>query len=365
VNSQPRVALVSNLCPHYRRPLYELLATRFDLDCFFFAESEPYWNPRLPAFVDGDFRNVPMRRLHVLGEPLLPGLTRRLTLDRYDAVVIGLTGRLMVPFVYAVARVRRLPLVLWTGLWRHPRTSFHRVTERIVRVLYRRSDAIVVYGEHVRRALCAIPGVAVSKIFVANQAVDARLFSVLSDPARSKRLIFVGQYQEWKGLADLVAAFGQVEDPGLSLALVGSGPLEAMLRRAAAEDPRITVLGHVPQEELPRLLADSRCLVLPSVTTDAYAETWGLVVNEAMHAGLPVVATTAVGAAAAGLVEDQATGLVVQERDPAAALATIARDDQLVAALGRRAREQASTYTFEEMAAAFEAAVEYARRRHE
>ena len=57
------------------------------------------------------------------------------------------------------------------------------------------------------------------------------------------------------------------------------------------------VVGYLPQQRLPETLAGARCLVLPSVTTALDREPWGLVVNEAMHAGVPVIATDAVGAA--------------------------------------------------------------------
>jgi glycosyltransferase involved in cell wall biosynthesis len=303
-----------------------------------------------------------MRRVRVLGEPLLPGLARRVTPARYDALVVGLAGRLMVPFMRSIARARRVPFVLWTGTWQHPQTTFHRLTRRWVEALYRNADAIVVYGEHVRRALTAVGGVDDAKIFTAAQAVDASLFTAASDPGRSRELLFVGRFEEEKGVRDLVTAFLQVDDPTLTLSFAGSGSLEDALRAAAARDPRIRIIGHVPQEELPPLLARSRCLILPSVTTPSFAEPWGLVVNEAMHAGIPVIATDAVGAAAHGLV-DPRTGIVVPEHDPAALAAAIARlaaDDGLASAYGAVGAERVSGYTFDAMADAFEAAVAHA-----
>ena len=62
-------------------------------------------------------------------------------------------------------------------------------------------------------------------------------------------------------------------------------------------------------------------LVLPSVATATFREPWGLVVNEAMLQQTPVIASDAVGAAAAGLVADGRTGLVFPAGD-ADALAT-------------------------------------------
>jgi len=359
-----RVALVSNLCPHYRRSLYEVLATRFELECYFFADREPYWNPLLPALEHGDFGRVAMRRVKVLGEPLLPGIARRLTRARYDAVIMNLAGRLMVPYVYATARARHLPVALWTGAWVHPRTPFHRLTEGGAHSLYRRADSIIVYGDHVRRALVSISGVDNAKIFTAAQAVDGRRFSVSSDPARSREILFVGRFEEEKGLRELIAAFGIVGDPSLRLSVVGNGSLEPELRSAASQDPRIRMVGHVPQDELPAHLARARFLVIPSITTPTFSEPWGLVANEAMHAGLPVIATDAVGAAAHGLVENMRTGLVVPERDPTAlahAISLLSEADELVSSLGAAARTRVSAYTFEAMADAVEAAVRYAR----
>lgn len=109
-----------------------------------------------------------------------------------------------------------------------------------------------------------------------------------------------------------------------------------------------------------------RSLVFASVTILKHRECWGLVVNEAMHVGVPVIATDAVGPAAHGLVE-AGEGFVVPERDVAAlgeAMSQMFADDQLAARLGRRARERVAAYTFDAMVDAFELAVEYGIERH-
>jgi glycosyltransferase involved in cell wall biosynthesis len=368
VSTKRRVALVENLCPHYRRPLFELLARRFELECFFFASTEPFWNPLLPTFEAGDFAQVDLPRRSLLGEPVMPGLARRLSRSRYDAVVMGLTGRFMLPYVFATARARRLPFVLWTGTWHHPHTAFHRATRRFTEGLYRRADAIVVYGDHVRRALLSVHGVDDAKIFTAGQAVEGSKFAGSGDPTRSRKLLFVGQFEERKGIADLLSAFALVEDDDVRLAFVGNGSLEGEIRRHAARDARIEIVGHVPQDGLAEQFAQARALVLPSITTNDFREPWGLVVNEAMHAGLPVVATDAVGAAAGGLVEQELTGFVVPERDPRAlssAMTRLLSDDALTATLAARARERVSRFSFDAMADAFEAAVEFGIRHRE
>jgi glycosyltransferase involved in cell wall biosynthesis len=59
-------------------------------------------------------------------------------------------------------------------------------------------------------------------------------------------------------------------------------------------------------------------VVVPSVPTRDFLEPWGLVVNEAFDREVPVIATTAVGAAAGGLVRHERTGLVVPPGEPEA-----------------------------------------------
>jgi glycosyltransferase involved in cell wall biosynthesis len=92
----------------------------------------------------------------------------------------------------------------------------------------------------------------------------------------------------------LLEAFASV--PGVLL-LAGAGAEEADLRARAPDDVRF--LGPVPRERLPRLYASADVFVLPS-----RSEQWGMVLNEAAAAGLPLVATEAAGAAYE-LVDDE------------------------------------------------------------
>ena len=73
--------------------------------------------------------------------------------------------------------------------------------------------------------------------------------------------------------------------------------------------------GFVSREDLVIYYSISNVFVLPSVTTPAGKEPWGLVVNEAFNQGVPVVASEAVGAAAGGLVKDEINGFIIREQD--------------------------------------------------
>jgi glycosyltransferase involved in cell wall biosynthesis len=101
------------------------------------------------------------------------------------------------------------------------------------------------------------------------------------------------------------------------------------------------------------------------VPTPRFTEPWGLVCNESMHQGRPVIATTAVGAAAGGLVRDGETGVIVPPGDAqqlAAAITALLADDERRARLGAAARDAVAPYTYDAMLAAFDRALATALR---
>ncbi len=316
-----RVAFIDYFPTHYRRGLYEELARRLEADFYFFAdERERYWNRKIPLAREGDFREVKLRRRRVGGQAIMPGVALTLSRNRYDAVIKSLNGKLMLPLTFGAARTRRVPFVLWTGMWAHPTTRVHKLSQPLTEAVYRKSDAIVAYGEHVRRFLLEVSGVEPDKVFVAGQAVDKDRFTDVQ-PSRNgnpPEVLFVGQFEERKGLSYLLDAAASLTDVPLRVRLVGNGSQERDVRAHAAKLANVEVVGHRAQHDLPRELARSRCVVLPSITTALDKEPWGLVLNEAMLAGLPVVATDAVGAAVGGLVRDGENGFVVPERDTTA-----------------------------------------------
>lgn len=275
--------------------------------------------------------------------------------ERYRAVICGLGGRLALPGSFAAARRAGVPWILWASLWGHPRSPAHIVSWLPTRELYRRADAVVTYGPHVSRYVAGIRG-GDQRVFDAPQAVDARLFGreVPDHERRAARerlgaaddgfaLLFVGRLEREKGVHTLLEAWRSAGlGAGSTLALAGSGPL-------APAGEGVRALGRVAQQELPALYAAADALVLPSIRTATFLEPWGLVCNEAMHQGKPILATDAVGAVAGGLVVDGRNGLVATAGDDAALAARIralAGNPALRADLGAAARRDVRRFTY-------------------
>ena len=121
--------------------------------------------------------------------------------------------------------------------------------------------------------------------------------------------LFVGRLAEEKNVGRLVNAYLRYRENGgsWSLVLVGGGPAEAELKSRAAASPfgkDIHFEGLRTSNELPPYYAFAGCFVLPS-----FREPWGLVVNEAMASGLPVMVSSACGCAE-DLVHDGQNGFI-------------------------------------------------------
>jgi glycosyltransferase involved in cell wall biosynthesis len=150
-------------------------------------------------------------------------------------------------------------------------------------------------------------GVPAEKRFPFPWAIDNERYANAADEARAVRdeirarwgvaegrdvVLFSGRLSPEKDPLTLLRA--AQSDPRLHMVVAGSGPLDGEVGRVAAERlaGRFTALGFVNQGAMPSVYAAADLLVLPS-----RFEPWGLVVNEALAAGCPVVAADRVGAA--------------------------------------------------------------------
>lgn len=258
----------------------------------------------------------------------------------WRAVVCGTAGRVALPAAYLGARRGGHPFVLWTALWAPVRTPAHRVAAPLLRHIHAHAAAVVTYGPHVS-AYARTQGA--RELHVAPQAVDGAFWGAPGTPEPGERpftAVFVGRDAPGKGLDVLLAAWSGIDRAHLHLVGV-DGP---------ADRPGVSAHGTAAAPEVRNFLASADVLVLPSVSTPSFLEPWGLVANEAMHQGLPIIATDAVGAAAGGLVRDSRNGLVVPGGDAGALRAAILRlrdDAPLRERLGAAARRDVAAYTFE------------------
>jgi glycosyltransferase involved in cell wall biosynthesis len=121
-------------------------------------------------------------------------------------------------------------------------------------------------------------------------------------PGDGQFALFVGRLSHEKGIQTLLGAGRRIVEH-LSLTIVGDGPLQADVRQAVSENPKVSWLGQRSAEEVQELMGRATCLIVPSI----WYETFGLVVAEAFARGTPVIVAK-IGALAE-LVEHGRTGL--------------------------------------------------------
>ncbi|MFB0516188.1 MAG: glycosyltransferase family 4 protein [Candidatus Neomarinimicrobiota bacterium] len=374
------VAFVTNFCQHYRIKTFEMLAKFVDVRFYFFSRGEEWYWPQQHGVSRGKFNYEYLRGFELFGTRITPGIIPRLFCGKYDIFLSGIVGRFAMPITFILANIRRKPFILWTGIWMRLQTPFHRIFFPVTRHIYRHADAIVVYGEHVKRYLIN-EGVCEERIFVARHAVDNSKFNIqvpdnelhalrkkLNIKPDQKMILYLGRLEAVKGLPCLIEAFASLKSRDTILVIAGTGSQSPYLKQFAKEKgvaDKIRFPGYVRQEDSVVYYASAFAFVLPSITTPNFKEPWGLVVNEAFNQGLPVIATEAVGAAVGGLVQDEVNGLVVPERDSAAlthALERILKDPELRERLSVAARTTIEGWRNEHMVEGFRNAIAYTKR---
>ena len=247
-----------------------------------------------------------------------------LNTDSAALIVTGWNSLALIQLALA-ARRRKMPvLVRGDSNAGRKRGLLQRVAHRL---LLSRFTGFLVVGEG-NRAFYRGYGVSPDRLFDCPHFVDNEYFAAASLTSRARRAevrtrwgvdldhvvaLFVGKLIQEKNLEELLAAFqvASANEARLRLVLVGEGPLRLDLeRRAAAAGIEATWVGFLNQSELPEAYAAADLLVLPS-----RSETWGLVINEAMASGLPVIASDRVGCAP-DLVHPGRTGELYRSGHP-------------------------------------------------
>jgi glycosyltransferase involved in cell wall biosynthesis len=211
------------------------------------------------------------------------------------------------------------------------------VTERST---IRRSGTLIAISPFVTQYYS---GLIAGKVHHVPNAIADRFFEVARKPEPG-RFLYAGRIANGKGLVELLTAFAENRGPGWSLSLAGATPdpgYEAMLHALAHRlgiENHIRFTGLLTEPALIDEFARAQALVLPS-----HQETAPMVIQQAMAAGLPVIAT-GVGGIPYQL-EHGRTGLLCIPGDSqalGALLRTTDQDARRILEMGRAARDEAA-----------------------
>jgi glycosyltransferase involved in cell wall biosynthesis len=325
-----RVLLISEIPTPYRMPALERIAANPDIDLhvLFCAQDEPdrpwqlsdcyAFSYEVLAGVAPAWRTRRDTFVYEINPSILRVLRRR----PHDVLVISGYSVFAEQVALLWARATRRPYVLLSeSHLGKSRPVWVRAAKRAVLPQFVAHAAAGLATGSAAAEYLAHYGLAPERIRIFPNTIDVPAFRAAADVARANReevaaefglperfMLYVGRLVERKGILDLLDAHARLGPSAPPLVVVGDGPL----RSAVTSGERVRMLGFRAPEDLPRIYGLAELAVVPS-----HDEPWGVAVNEALAAGIPVVASDAVGAAV-DLVTEGVDGMRYAAGDVAA-----------------------------------------------
>jgi glycosyltransferase involved in cell wall biosynthesis len=323
-----RVTFLTNCVAPYTLPVWRELSRSVESLQFLFStvmESGREWDPGcdgLNVHIQRSLSTVVRRRRSVgfigfsddvpihFPYDTLPWLWR-LQPDVVISVQLGF--RTLQAVIYRLFSRRKSRLVIWADLSEHTEREIGRIRTAVRRLLLRAADAVLVNGTSGARYVLRL-GVPSRRIVRAPYTTDMGPFRSIPlgrTPTISRRLLYVGRLVELKGLEIFLRALVRWAEThtgqNCDMWFVGDGPIRKYLGQFPMPPTvNLRFIGNVPYTELAQYFAQAGILVLPTLE-----DTWGLVVNEALAAGLPVLGSP-YSQAVNELVQDNVNGWIFQ-----------------------------------------------------
>jgi glycosyltransferase involved in cell wall biosynthesis len=238
--------------------------------------------------------------------PKLSSMTARLNTLNPDAVAI--TGWSMpeaLAALYWAKKHRKFTILMSES--KSDDSPRNPLCELIKRIIARNYDAALVGGT-LHKEYAVQLGIPESRVFTGYDVVDNQFFFNGADKARAneektrtrlglpvKYMLAVSRFVKDKNLNRMIEAYKiysrkVAPNNKLPLVICGSGILENQLKQAAGDTGDIIWAGFKQIDELPSFYGLASAFIIPSIV-----EPWGLVVNEAMACGLPILASNTIG----------------------------------------------------------------------
>jgi glycosyltransferase involved in cell wall biosynthesis len=205
-------------------------------------------------------------------------------------------------------------LILWAQVSEHTEAARGPLRRLVRRWMFRNVDAVYVNGASGEAYVRSVGFK--GSVYIVPYTINQPIFqaSVYSPDAEVRRILYTGQLIERKGLRVFTSVLcrwcGAHPETRVNLRIVGDGPERAMLE--ALKPPHnltLELLPGMPQEKLAEQYRQADIYAFPTL-----GDEWGVVVNEAMTAGLPVLGSV-LGQAASELVKPGVNGWLFSPKD--------------------------------------------------
>lgn len=302
-----RIVILHNIISPYKTLLFkELYATDSNIEVLYMAHTENNRQWRIDTselsfphrfIFDGSLDNInPLT--------LATRIWKELNLHNPDVLILGGYSYSACWAGFLWAKLNRKKIILWSASNQDDHNRAF-LKEKIKGLLVKRCDAANVYGQKSRDYLIRL-GLNKDAIFIKGNTTDNDFYYTRTNKLRANKndlckkyglathnFLYIGRFSKEKNIFHLLRIYKKLkvkEDWGLIL--VGDGPQKEDIVKYVKEHniKNIFMPGFQQKEDVPKFFAVSDIFTLPSIS-----EPWGLVVNEAMAAGLPVLVSRRCG----------------------------------------------------------------------
>ena len=289
------------LCP-YRTQWMNLLSTHYDVYAYFFDLSQETRDDKWLASVKNDFKKFSVNSTVIFGVRFSSEIFKVLRQNNFDIYIIdGYASLVQVQVIHWLAKRNKTVFVNVDGIDIWKKESVSGKLKGIIKSGIYRSGANFICGSEIARDRIIKSGAKKEKVFrhpftsiyqsdIITFEDKIRLQAVYKEKinAKGKKVaLAVGRFIPLKRHADLIKAWQSIGDDCV-LYIIGSGELKSAYEKLVAglSIKNIIILDHMSREALDEYYTAADLFVHTSST-----EAWGLVFNEAMAKGCPVIST--------------------------------------------------------------------------
>jgi glycosyltransferase involved in cell wall biosynthesis len=370
-----QIVILTEIISPYRIPPFNCLATESDIDLeiFFLAETESRRSWNVPKdkieFSYRILQGLEIGKIYQQAPIFLnSGVIYQLWQQRPDIIICGGWQHYTYWLALAYARITKTQFLIWSESTLKDERTSSQFKEKLKRWIINQASGFIVPGKAQKDYLTYL-GASNEKIYLAPNVVDSNFFTLETERYRQHQevykqklnlkgcvILFVGRLIDEKGIPELLEAFTSLSQDNVTLAIVGDGAFLQKYQNYCQHKKLENVIftGFKSQEELVKYYAAADIFVFPT-----RSDPWGLVINEAMAAGLPIICSTAAGAAD-DLIKDEVNGLLVTVGDVSSlykALQRLIIDENLRKQMGLQSRAIIKDYTPNKMAQGFKKAI--------
>lgn len=295
-----KIALIHNQPSPYRLPFFEEISKSHDLEVLFFQDPESKgrnWENKVAKKYTFKHRYFNSITINLFGKTIFftPELYKKLLIEDFNIIIASddFPSIFTLFFSFMIAKVKRSKYGIWTALY----PNQHIISgKNILNIIYKLvlhsyrlfiypfSDFILCYTKNATSLIRSIN----ANTFQLVQAYPRELVQHTSvcrnihNP--NKNILYVGRLIRRKNIGFLIESFMKTSSKNWNLILIGDGPDKKRLQQLARDDNRIYFTGFLSGYKKYQYFQNAAVLVLVSDK-----DSWGLVVNEAMMFGLPVI----------------------------------------------------------------------------